>query len=264
MKNIVISAQMGAASNIIKNILLLSSDVYWPNSVPRLDLVMKQYDKNFKTDKTQWIPSERLLNNQLANNCFLMEVDYFKFQSMLNFPKPGVFINHSLYWELPINFKQQQEYVDFLFVMPVTNFGLEWQMRAIYEKKCLVLNDNEFYDYCFAPEDRDKKVQEYINQFGKDEYFRYNVWNAKQIIAEQQNNTLAYIKQNKLPLIYLEDIILGSAQSLCNQLETIFKINIPLDYVEIVLDEWKNLHWNVAQTFDWVYSSNNIGTIKEL
>jgi hypothetical protein len=264
MKHIVISAQMGAASNLIKNLVLLSPDVYWPTDVPRMELVMAQYNKNLKIDKTNWIDAELRLNNQLAHNCFLMEVDYFKNQQLLTFPKPGVFINHSLFWDLPANLIEQQKYIQVIFVSPRTQFGLEWQMRAIYEKKCLIKNDTEFHDFCFAPEEKDKKVQQYIDQFGTEEYLRYNIWNARQILLDQQHIIFNYATTNKLPVLYLEDLLLGSDQLLHKNLQDIFNINLPLNQVTTVLSTWRQLHWDVTQTFDWLYSIDNMKNIKEL
>ena len=46
--------------------------------------------------------------------------------------------------------------------------------------------------------------------------------------------------------------------------ETMFKINLPVEEVETVLTTWKQLHWNVSETYDWPYGSDNIGIVKEL
>ena len=257
MKHIVVSAQMGAVSNLIKNIVLLSSDVYWPFNESRLDTVLKQYDPVLKINKSKWVDLEVAFNQRLGNY-FLMNLDYFSVKPWLNYDLPEAFINHSLFWDMPADFTQQLDFLNIVFIMPSTVFGLEWQTRAATEKVMIPKIEHQ-YDFCFAPNEKQTRIADYINRHGLENYIKFNVHSMRQVFKQQQQDLRLVIADKSVTVIGLEDIILGSAELISTTLSQ--SLNIHLDHTQVatVLDTWRSLHWTPQETFDWSYAwSNNI------
>lgn len=263
MKHIVISAQMGAVSNLIRNIVLLSPDVNWTISNSRLDTVLKQYNPALKDDKSEWTNIENMFNHRLGNH-FLMNLDYFSVQRRLNYDLPEAFINHSLFWGLPTNFIQQLDFLDIVFIMPSTTFGLEWQTRAATEKVIIpnLKKQHDFksfcqHDFCFNPDEKQIKIADYINQHGLENYIKFNALNMREVFRQQQQDLRQAIADKPVTVIGLEDIILGSAELISKTLSQALTIQLDHTQVATVLEAWQSLHWAPQETFDWAYVWEN-------
>lgn len=252
MKHIVISAQMGAVSNLIKNLVLLSPDVYWPLAEDRLDTILKQYDLVLKKDKTTWVSLEVALNQRLGNY-FLMDVNYESVKKNLNFTQPAAFINHSLFWDLPKDFDQQLNFLDVVFIMPSTAFGLEWQTRAATEK-VVIPNLEHHYDFCFAPEEKEIKLEDYINRHGEENYIKFNVYSMRHVFKQQQDDLRTLMSNRPVTIMSLEDIILGSTELVHAMVTQALNITLDIKHVEQVLTAWRSLHWAPEETFNWPYA----------
>lgn len=250
MKHIVISAQMGAVSNLVKNIVLLSPDIYWPLEQDRLQVVLNQYNPILKQDKSTWVSLEVALNQRMGNY-FLMDMDYRSVQDKLPGDRPAAFINHSLFWDLPVDFDQQLNFLDVVFVMPSTEFGLEWQTRAATEK-VMIPNLEHHYDFCFDPADKQVKLPQYIQQHGEKNYIKFNVHSMRQVFKQQQDTLRA--QAINCPVLCLEDIILGSAQLIHHNITQALNISLAVDQVHQVLHAWRSLHWAPEHTFNWPYT----------
>jgi hypothetical protein len=252
MKHIVISAQMGAVSNLVKNIVLLSPDVDWPLSESRLDVVLRQYDPVLKHDRSTWTGLEVTLNQRLGN-CFLMSFDWTTAKHHLNRNQPAAFINHSLFWDIPQDFDQQLNFLDVVFIMPSTAWGLEWQTRAAAEK-VLIPNLEKQYDFCFAPEEKSARIADYIARHGEENYIKFNVHSMRHVLKQQQQDLRQAMAHRPVTVIALEDIILGSAELIAATLGQALNIHLDQDQVSTVLDRWRALHWAPEHTFDWPYA----------
>lgn len=257
MKHIVISAQIGAVSNLIKNIALLSPDVYWPFNKSRLETVLKQYNPALKTNKSNWVDLEDAFNRRLGNY-FVMNLDYFSVKHQLNSNLPKVCINHSLFWDMPANFTQQLDFLNIVFVMPSTAFGLEWQTRAATEKVIIPRIERQ-YDFCFAPNEKQTRIADYINRHGLENYLKFNIHSMRHVFKQQQQDLRLAIDDKSLTVIGLEDMILGSPELISTTVSNALNIHLDNTQVATVLDTWRSLHWAPQETFDWPYAwSNNI------
>lgn len=246
MKNVIVSAQMGAAGNLVQSILRLSNDVYWPNLDDRQQKIESQYPTHLKTDKKNWTDLEDCLDKTLYNP-FLMDFDP---RNDIAYEKPAVFVNHSLFWTLPDNFDEIRNRFDFVFVLPSTRFGLEWQCRAAFEK-VISPHQNEYYDFCFFGRNQKDQIHQYIKEHGLDEYQRYNVLNMREIFYQQQCKILEKIGNDVV--IFLEDLLLIPGEKIVQILNKNLKIKFDIEQVDSVLHKWRHLHWPITETFNWKY-----------
>jgi hypothetical protein len=251
MKHTIISAQMGALSNLIKNIVLLSDNIYWPTNVDRLELILNQYNVSLKQDKSSWVDLEAKLNSKLGNY-FLMELNYWSVKQHLP-TQPCVFINHSLFWNMPSDFNKQLDHLNVLFVMPQTDFGIEWQTRAAFEK-VVAPNFDQQYDFCFEPDKKEQKIKSYIADHGQENYFKFNVHNMRFIFKQQQQELIQNVDTHLTNFIWLEDIVLGSADLVSTKIEQAIDIKLDRKQVDQILRTWRSLHWRPEDTFDWPYA----------
>lgn len=247
MHNIIVSAQMGAAGNLVKNIIQLSENIWWPKNTDRKALVDTQYPKLLATDRQTWTRLESVLHATVKNP-FLVDFDA---KNNCVYEKPAVFVNHSLFWNWPTDFDTTKNNFCFLFVMPLTRFGLEWQCRAAFEK-VIDPNQDKFYDFCYDGADKQQKINEFIKQHGLQAYQKQNIINMREILWQQQQTVMS--KVNRDSVIALEDLLLCPAKQVIEMLHK--NIDIELDHcqVEDVLAKWRQLHWPLNQTYNWKYS----------
>lgn len=251
MKHIIVSAQMGSCSNLIKNLLLLSTDLYWPTDVSRLDLAMAQYDPILKYDKTQWTAKEQDLHKTIKNP-FMMSVTLDKVCDLNSRPGPSAYINHSLFWQWPEYSNEIFNLANVIFVAPTSMFGLEWQTRAATEK-VIIPNFESQYDFCFEPENKEQSIQKYINVHGQDAYIAFNALNMREVFKQQQHTVKE--QSRLLPSLWLalEDILMSPGELLYSTLTNHLGIEINLAEFNTVLDTWRELHWPIDTTFNWRY-----------
>jgi hypothetical protein len=240
VKDIVVIGDLGAGTNLIRNLLLLSSDTEWPLPNNRFNTIIQQYQPNTKLK--DWLAIEdrlrfwkRYYGVDLSNH-----IDLMLFNQRQRTDKPVVYINHSAFYQL-------QEYqllvpeVDILYVAPCTEFGLAWQIRSYCEKKTV----EKLHNFTFE-KDAEQQKTAYCLAHDLKAYYKLNVENFKSIVGQRQ-------KEFGSPNITIEQLLFDPATSLVELLESIINVKIDVNQAQQILTVWRNLHWPADQTMNWEY-----------
>ena len=250
MVNFLVAGDIGAAANLIRNIMLLSDDVHWPYQRSRLDTILNQYPERLTTDKLEWIFIEVKLRFFQAqyNIDPSHDLNWAEFETnVVNYDKPAVFINHSFVWELD-NFQTFAKHMPTIIVMPTTDLGLEWQIRAYCEKKGVDIMHN----FTFPDRIEEQKAQ-YINQHGVEAWHRENIANMKTIIRDRRDHILNTVDPTMI--LPLEWALTGmDDRRIVDQLSKRFNITIDFAQASQVLNTWRSRHWALADTYNWKYA----------
>lgn len=248
MVNFLVAGDIGAAANLVRNIMLLSKDVDWPLNSFRLETVLNQYPERLKTNMLEWIYIEvglrffqKYYGVDLSHD--LNWDDYEK--KVVETQLPAVFINHSFVWEFN-NFLTFADHMPSLIVMPTTDFGLEWQIRAYCEKKGVDIMHNFTF-----PDRVEEQRTEYISKHGKEAWNQENITNMRSVIKERRDRIVDTHKHMILPLEWLigpEDL------PAINTIREYFDINVDVKEAAQVLNTWRSCHWPVEQTLEWKYA----------
>lgn len=249
MVNFLVAGDIGAAANLVRNIMLLSDEVHWPLDQPRLETILKQYPERLKTNIQEWIFIEvrlrffaKFYGIDLSHE--LNWADYEKNIQSTN--KPAVFINHSFTWELD-TFLTFAQHMPSLIVMPTTDFGLEWQIRAYCEKKGVDIMHNFTFPDCIEEQKAD-----YISKHGLEAWCKENIANMRMIIKDRRDYVVKTVDRDMI--LPLEWLIGPYELPAIDKIQEYFNINIDVDQATQVLTTWKNLHWPVEQTYNWEYA----------
>lgn len=240
---------IGAAANLIRNILLLSPDVHYPFDHSRLDRILNQYPDHLAIDKQQWIFIEAKFRffQHIYNVDLSFDLNWEHYQNTVkNADKPGVFINHSFVYDLD-NFFVFLKNMPTLIVMPITDFGLEWQVRAYCEKKGVDIMHN----FTFADNVAEQKEQ-FIQQHGHEAWCIENIQNMKHIIKERRDSVVKSVDQDAI--LPLEWLIQGDDAQTLHKLTQRFDIDLDAQDAVTVLQTWRSRHWPLEETMNWKYA----------
>lgn len=247
VKNILVIADLGAAGNLVKNLLFLSDQVDWPLKDDRFERISKQYSSQ-TTSFNNWLDKEyelrfwhRLYGIDLSDN---LDWDQYKKSGNDCGSKPIVFLNHSAFYQLD-QFRIFQRHLDIIYICPSTDLGHEWQIRSYCEKKTV----EKLHNFSFDSDPISQKV-EYIAQHGLEDYYRLNVENMKHIIKARQLEFSQICDS-----IDLESFIVGDPEIARKKLRDLIKIEIDKQKFTDILVSWRNLHWPVRETKRWKYGS---------
>ena len=249
MVNFLVAGDIGAAANLVRNIMLLSADVDWPLTTSRFDTILNQYPTDLKTKLTDWIPIEERLrfSEKLYGVDISQDLDWVNYQrNIVAKNKPAVLINHSFVWQLD-NFFIFASHMPSAVVMPTTDLGLAWQIRAYCEKKGVEIMHNFTFSDCIQ-----EQTVAYIAQHGLESWYKENITNMKMIIKDRRDRAIAQIEPNLV--IPLEWLIDHDNYMIIEWLKERFGIGIDFDQASQVLGAWRNLHWPTEQTQDWKYA----------
>lgn len=241
VKNILVIADLGAAGNLVKNLLWLSPDVDWPLVKDRYTSVLNQYSPGTKF--SEWLEKEakfRLWKYHYGID-LSYDLNYDEFvKSFKQKNLPAVFLNHSAFY-------QQEQLTKFLnnftvlYVRPTTDFGFEWQIRSYCEKK----NVEDLHNFSFDIDIEENK-KKYIADHGLDQYYRFNLNNMRHMLRSRQEKMNLLVK-NTIPL---EDLLFASAKRIADYLP----VAVDTDILNHTVQSWRNLHWPLDSTLDWKYS----------
>lgn len=244
VKDIVVVADLGAAGNLVRNLIMLSDQVDWPLSpASRFDTISKQYNT---VELKQWLSIEYRLRfwKQYYNVDLSDGIDLTLFQARNKTTAPAVYLNHTAFFQ-PDEYQALSQLVTTLYVAPVTEFGLRWQIRSYCEKKTVEKLHNFTFD-----NNIDQRREQYCQEHGTEEYFKLNIKNFFEIVGNRQ-------QEFGNPNITLETLLLESpdkvTQALCDHLN----ISIDTKLVEQILTKWRNCHWPIEKTNSWKYYDNN-------
>jgi len=241
--DIVVIADLGSAGNLVRNLLLLSDQFDWPLTTNRFSTINTQYLPNTKLEN--WLVLEYRLRFWLQQ----YGVDISDNINMLQFKKrrrpaqPVVYLNHSAFYQQD-EYKQLKNEVATLYVAPVTELGLSWQIRSYCEKKTV----DKLHNFTFETE-IDQQKQQYCIKHGIDAYYQLNIKNFKEIVNQRQ-------KEFGTPDLTLELLLTGTASEITALLFQTAGIRIDVSQASQVLNSWKQLHWPLEQTTAWKYNDN--------
>ena len=242
VKDFVIVADLGAAGNLVRNLMLLG-ETDWPAAADRSATILNQYPSNLELQ--YWLQTEYRLRFwehyyklDLSN-----ELNYTQFLKLPLVELPRVWLNHSAFWQTA-QFKMFTTHCNIVYVAPVTATGLEWQIRSYTSKKTIPL----LHDFCFE-QDREQQKQQYIEMHGIEAYYLLNITNMKIIIDQRQREFRLQIPN--VQCIDLEILLNGTASKIHYALKQATGLNIAINTIEQVVTAWRRLHW--SNTEDWKY-----------
>ena len=242
VKDFVVVADLGAAGNLVRNLMLLGH-TDWPLRTHRLANVLNQYPADLELQN--WLQTEYQLRFwkhyyglDLSDN-----LDHTQFQQLPMTTLPRVWLNHSAFWQLD-QFEMFAESCKIVYVAPATSQGLEWQIRSYASKKTIAL----LHDFCFD-HDREQQRQNYIDLHGADAYYLLNITNMKHFVDQRQKEFR--LKIPRAQCIDLEVLTTGTMAVIQHALEQSTGLNIAIGAIQQVIDAWRNLHWH--NTSDWEY-----------
>ena len=246
MVDLLIVADLGAAGNLVKNIVVQSHQVDFPCQ-DRLDTVLRQYPNVLRDDKSNWLNFEyRLRNWEKLYGIYLSDcLDWKKYQLARPLrEKSVVFLNHSAFYQIP-EFLEFYQNLPTLSVLATDDWQLKWQVRAYVEKKGL----ENLHDFTFET-DREQQIKNFIDANGKDAYHRINIINMFEIMKQRASDFVRHVDTEKiLPLQWL--ITPNNDDCLLERIENCLEITIPTNSAKMILESWRKLHWDPADTLDW-------------
>jgi hypothetical protein len=247
--NFLVCGDIGAAANLVRNIMLLSKDVHWPYQANRLERLLKQYPDHLKTDKREWIFIEAPFRffTPTYNADLSYDLNWEEYEKNVQYKdKPAVFINHSFVFEFD-KFDVFLEKMPTLVVMPTTDLGLEWQIRAYCEKKGVDIMHN----FTFVDNIEEQKA-DYIKQYGQEAWNVENIKNMKSIIGERRDYVVKNYDNNLI--LPLEWLLMPEDLPVINKIREYFNIDIDTQEASTLLNTWRSRHWPVDQTYNWKYA----------
>lgn len=245
MQHKLVVADLGAAGNLIKNLIALSPDIHWPLLKDRYQTILNQYATTVNFDN--WLSVEYQLRFWKRHYQVDLsdDLDYTTYKES-NMPDcPVVFLNHSAFYQHE-QFNKFKKILDTIYVAPNTEFGLIWQIRSYCEKKSVPL----LHDFSFET-NKKEQIATYIHKHGEESYYCMNIANMKEIVGARQQ----LLKQhfNTGSIIALEHLIQGSVDGVIDVLSNALNISLPVEQVTAIINAWRNLHWPPEKTFEWKY-----------
>ena len=240
VKDFLIIADLGAAGNLVRNLMLLGN-TDWPLATDRFTRILNQYPADLALDN--WLDQEYQLRfwKQHYGLDLSDNLDNMQFSQLSAVELPRVWLNHSAFWQQE-QFDWFSKHCNTVYVAPSTPEGLEWQIRSYMSKKTLPL----LHDFCFE-HNRDQQRREYVQQHGIDAYYKLNVENMKEIIDQRQQQFWNQIPNG----IKLELLLTGSPAQIQTALEQTTGLTIDVQQIEQVVTAWRRLHW--TDTADWEF-----------
>lgn len=252
-------ADLGAAKNFVKNLMLLSPDAHVMNNVSdcnRLHYFAKEiYPACLGTKLTSWFDHEYKLRKYRTEYGFDFTEDSYWGQPMDEIlsdraknilqDKKIIFTVHD--FEIIKKIKTTHPTIKVLYICPNTVLGTMWQIRAYSEKRGYETQHN----FTFS-ENVEENKKEYIANFGIDAYIKENLTNMTEIIDSRQQQWKQWAMCNDVELVDLEDVLLNNIQYIQN-INKKFGLNINVDQATSLFILWQNLHWPLTDTLDWRY-----------
>ena len=242
---IIVIGDLGAGTNLVKNILLLNEEVDWPN-VPtdnRLNFLKETaYPLHLKDNLTTWTSFEYKFRN--FKGCYGVDVsdNYADLNTQLVAEKSQnnkiIFVCH---WpEYAVRLKNIYPSIKLVSLYPETNFELLWQIKTYIDKVSI----EKLQNFSFGENIESQKAQ-YINTFGEDEYYKFNVLNMIEILNKRKDlykNIDGYAIQ--INSLLAEDAWIDDIGKFLN-----IKINKSnsLD----LLNRWRSLHRPIEEIYNF-------------
>ena len=234
---ILLVGDLGAGTNMVKNILLLSEDVDWPANpvIDRLAFIKQNiYPDSLKNNMQLWLKCEYRLRNfnhyygvDICDEFHNIVTDLTVKKSQL---KKIVFLTH---WpDIATRLKKQHKNIKIISLYAASEFDICWQIKAYIDKKGI----NDLHNFSFEQNQDENKIH-YIKTHGLTAYYKFNVQNMFDILSQRTNqykNLPAYV----LPI----GSLMSSNTYWINEIIKYLTINLNIAQATELLNTWQMLH----------------------
>ena len=239
---IIVVGDLGSGVNMVKNVLLLSPKVDFPNvNSKRLEYIKNLvYPEQLRNNLKNWIKLEYKLRNW--KNLYQVDItdsyNDINTNAVIEISQHSyiVFITH---WPgIAMQLKNKYPDIQLITLYPKTDKDLHWQINTYIEK----LGIESLQNFSFNS-NVDEQKNNYISQFGMEEYYKFNILNMFEIMKERSDsykNLPAY----QIAISDLQDTMW------VDQLVNFLNIDLDLDQAHSLIKIWKDFHQSV--------DSNNI------
>jgi hypothetical protein len=244
---IVVVGDLGSGVNFIKNLLLLDDLTDWPlvKIDSRLDYFLNEiYPNTLKNNLSTWLRHEYKLRQfdsrykvDIANQ--YADINTKQVQEISQNRKI-IFLTH---WpDTAIRLKSLYPNIKIVSVYSNTYNEVLWQVKTYIDK----VGIENLQNFSF-PENIDKEKEKYINQTGKDAYYKFNVYNMINILKERS------LKYKLGYSITINELLDDSIDNLVDGLNKYLNLNISYIDSGTLHNQWKNLHYSKTdvQNFKW-------------
>lgn len=244
----VIHADLGAAKNIIKNILLLSPKVYFPfQTHDRLEFMLTEIYNARPLDS--WFDAEYRLKNYPRFGIKFVQGDA-NVDDIIHLPEAMRIQLAETNFALDLYDRDRADrvidlpWVKFLCVYPRTDLGVRWQVRSYVSKKSETAMHNFTYQ---DPEN----IERHKKQWGSESWAKVNIYNFYQAILAYR----AKLQQYAWPSLELEQLLYPDRwEDLIDSLMQYFGIPLDRDKSLRLLQAWSDLHWPLMETQQWQHN----------
>jgi hypothetical protein len=247
-KLFVFHGDLGAAKNILKNVVLLSNEMYFPyDTTNRLEFFKdKIYPPGTIDD---WFSSEYAMKDyskqgieMILGDCSVDDLVVLPINLKKILTKNSYAVdlfNKEEAWrvvDLP--------HVKFLMVYPFSDLGVKWQVRAYATKK----KPEQMHNFTYMdPSD----VNLHIKTFGLESWIKVNLFNFYQHVLAYQSE----LKTLSWPKVHLEQVINPAHwHQLITTLTDYFQVDINFNDATDLLQVWSNQHWPLDKTLEWEHN----------
>lgn len=244
----VFHGDLGAAKNILKNVVLLSPSVNFPMNVnDRLAYLLNNI--YIKKSINDWFTYEYKLKDYKK---FGLGVEFgdVVVDSIIEPPEKLLQLLQTKNYAVDLFNKERVHevvnlpHVNFISVYPTTDLGVRWQVRAYTVKK----KPEELHNFTYL--DRDK-IDQHKNVRGLESWIKVNTYNFYQNVLSH----IQYLSQQNWPHVPLEWILDQTMwETLLNFLESHFQISIDHCQAKTLLQAWTDLHWHIDDTDKWEHT----------
>lgn len=241
----ILHGDLGAGKNILKNIVMLSPDVYFPVSA---DNRLKFFQDRIyvKNSLDNWFGYEYATKDYEKHGIKMIlgdaDVDSIVTLSQLTqqlLTKQNYVLD--LFNKQRVHEVVELPHTRFAMVYPLTDHGIRWQVRAYTTKKKPLLLHNFTY-----PDPN--LIEQHKQTFGELSWTKVNIYNFYQNVLEH----IQYLKQQPWPMVPMEWLLKPEQwPQVVEFLQQTFGVKIDMDQALKLIQSWTDLHWPVDQTDDW-------------
>jgi hypothetical protein len=236
---------LGAGTNLVKNVILLSKDVDFPiSTVDRYQYILDTvYPSNIKNNMSTWTHYEFKLRRwkkwygvDIADN-FHDISNSLTIQRSLQ--SKIVFLTHTP--ETASRLRETYSKINVVYLYPESDFALRWQIKTYIDK----LGVENLFNFSFNS-DCESRKKDYIQQHGLENYYSFNVLNMYEILKSRVEDYKALDGIG----IEIGTIANGDWVKMLSE-----KLNIELD-VDLaikLINHWHSLHYSNCEIANYPY-----------
>ena len=250
VKSILLLGDLGSGVNLIKNILFTDEKYKAPFNKKILDSIYLNHDKN-QLHKT-WLEEEYATRNWKNYFGFDLsdEIPVNLNQCLNQLKSKTIFVNHSCFFsESDRRTISTAENLRIIACIPKSEAGLQWQVRAYIEKKGI----ENLHNFSFE-ENIEKEKQQYIDTFGKENYYKLNILNFYEAVKNNRDSVKNFCLKNNFDILNTEELYKGNYDCLKNI------TSIDDTQAKTIFSRWLKLHWDYKDTENYEYAYSRIKT----